>query len=125
MDNELSTSMMLTVELIVISAIIGIIMLFAGIGQQIQRSVLTDVTDVVSSAYGADITALQDHMEPVPVATVYLVIERNQDLIHSITGSIQGMPVTGKESLKGHFSRKVNVIVSETPYKTFIINIGG
>lgn len=125
MDNELSNSMHLTIELIVLSAVIGIIMLFAGIGQQFQRSTVTSVTEVVASAYGSEVAALREYEDVVPVATVYLVLDKNADVVQSVTGSIGGVPITSKKSLEGFFDRKVRVTVTETPQKMFIIAVGG
>lgn len=130
MDNELSNSMVIAVELIVLSAVIGIIMLFAGIGQQFQRSTVASVSDVVSSAYDSEITALGEYMEPVPVATVYLVIERNPDLVRSVTGTIHGNSVASKGDLMGYFGNKVTVTVTEVKIngvgqKKYDITVGG
>jgi len=88
MDNELSTSVMIAVELIVLSAVVGIIMLFAGIGQQFQRTTLESINNVVAASYGSEIEVMCENNGLLPTATVYLMLEKNTDVIESISGSI-------------------------------------
>ena len=130
MDNELSNSMVLAVELIVLSAVIGIVLLFAGIGQQFERSTVESISDVVASEYGSEIEALEENIDPVPVATVYLVLERNTDLVKEVKGKIQGNSIADKESLDRFFSQKVTVLVNKVFDGTkndtvFITTVGG
>lgn len=134
MDNELSNAMTITIDLIVISAVIGIIMLFIGIGQQFQRSTLASVTDVVASGYASEIGALKDNEGPLPVATVYLIIERNLDLVESVTGTIQRKmgdgtvqttTITNKEDLKEFFDMKGKVTVTDASYERVEVRVEG
>ena len=122
--------MVLAVELIVLSAVIGIVLLFAGIGQQFERSTVESISDVVASEYGSEIEALEENIDPVPVATVYLVLERNTDLVKEVKGKIQGNSIADKESLDRFFSQKVTVLVNKVFDGTkndtvFITTVGG
>lgn len=125
MDNELTDGMDLAVSLIVISAVIGLILLFAGIGQQYERSTVASVSDVIASSYASEIEALRENADTVPVATVYLVIVKNEGLVKSVTGRIQGENIDDAEDLKLYFSRKVTVTIDDTPQGEFIFKVEG
>lgn len=125
MDNELTDGMDLAVSLIVISAVIGLILLFAGIGQQYERSTVASVSDVIASSYASEIEALRENADTVPAATVYLVIVKNEGLVKSVTGRIQGENIDDVEDLKLYFSRKVTVTIDDTPQGEFIFEVEG
>ncbi len=132
MDNELSVGAMIAIELIVLSAVIGLIMLFAGMGQQFQRTILESVTDVVASSYGSDIEAICENEGTLPASTVYVVLERNSDIIQSITGYIDKKlgdgtviryTISDKEDLTKFFDTRVRTSLRRTEDDRYIIDI--
>lgn len=141
MDNELSNATHLTIALIIVSIIVGIIALLTILGQIYQRSVVSSVTDVIGAAYGSELTSLSDTIEPVPVASVYMLIDRNMDIIEQVKTQIMdshgvktekviaSRDASGKltgdifDSLKEYFGKKFKVKVDETDKELFIITV--
>ena len=128
MDNEISNGMSIAIEIIVLSAVIGFIMLFAAIGQQFQRSTETSVTDVVASADASEITALEEYTDPIPTADLYLTLERNADLVQTVSGNLTRRDWTVKaisnpEDLKEFFYTKVRVQITDTPQQKYNISV--
>jgi hypothetical protein len=132
MDNELSTGVMMAIELIVLSAVIGFVMLFAGIGQQFQRTTLELINNDVASAYGSDLESMSENEGILPAATVYLILERNADIIQSVTGNIdrrfadntvKKCIISSKENLLEFFDTKIKTSVTRTAGDMYAVRV--
>jgi hypothetical protein len=132
MDDELSVGAMIAVEIAVLSAVIGIIMLFAGIGQQYQRSTLESINNVVAASYGSELEEMCEGEGSLPASTVYLIMESNSDIIESVTGylvkkygdgTVKYFNITDKENLKDFFDVRVKTSVTRNSNDMYVVDI--
>lgn len=122
MENELSISVIIAVELLVIAVIIGSIMLFSSLGRDMGRASMQRVDDIHASTYGAELEALGEYDRPIPIASVFVLLEKNQGNIEKISGHVDGTVIDSINDLTDLYHKKVKCIVTEKNDK-YIIRI--
>jgi hypothetical protein len=110
MENEMSTSISITVELIVISVVMTVIMLFVGLGTTFSRHVTEQVADAEKASYGTELVSAGDY-GAIPASALFTIIQKNSDSVGAITGSAYGINVTTMNDLAYLFAKKVRVTV--------------
>ena len=131
MDNELSTGAMIAIELVVLSAVIGIVMIFAGIGQGFQRTAMESINNIIASTYGAELEGLSDTSD-LPTASVYVILEKNIDIIDSVSGTIIKTYADGStnyyriskiEDLLNYFDTRIETTVTKKKNDRYDIEV--
>jgi len=122
MDNEMSNAIHITINLMVISVVIFIIIMFTGMGQGFGRDSLDKVASVQADTYSADLIRTADH-GAIPAASVYALLQRNEQVIRSISGWAYSRSYTKADDLIPIFHKKIKIKVVETNGE-FTVEIG-
>ncbi|GKU77573.1 hypothetical protein [Paenibacillus sp. L3-i20] len=113
MDNELSNGIHIAVNLMVISVVIGIILLFTALGQNFSRGSVDSVAAIQAGAYSSDLIESAAH-GPMPAAAVFVLLERNASVIDRISGSAYSQWWIQKpDDLLPLLDKKVTMTVTE------------
>lgn len=115
MDNEVSYSIHIAIGLMVVSIIISIIVLFASIGQVFGSRQVTNVADIQAETYATELVTSGDY-GALPAASVFLLLEKNNAAIRSISGTPYGVIVNGVDDLTQLFDKKVRIKLTEANY---------
>lgn len=113
MDNELGNSVHIAINLIVISVVIGMIMLFTGLGQSFGRQAVDHVAAVQADTYASDLVQSANH-GAMPAASVYVLLQRNEAIIGSISGMAYSHFIDEADDLLPLLDKKVKLSVTET-----------
>lgn len=122
MDNELSNAIHITVNLMVISVVILMIVLFTALGQGFGRDSLDKVAAVQADTYASDLIQSAAH-GPMPAASVYVLLKRNEHVINSISGAAYTRNITKSDDLIPIFHKKISIKVTDTS-GSYTVEIG-
>ncbi len=117
----MSMSVMVVIQLLVVSFVIGSIALFTTLGNNLGRASLQNIDDIHASAYGSELLAISDYDRPLPSASVYVVLEKNRGNIGSISGSVDDITINSIDDLSRLYNRKVKCIVTEQDNKFIVV----
>lgn len=112
MDNELSNSVHIAINLMVISVVLGILMMFTNLGQSFKRDALDNVAAMQADTYASDLIESANH-GAMPAASVFVLLQRNEHLIRSVTGTAYAQVITQADDLLPLLDKKVRITVSE------------
>lgn len=115
MDNEVSYSIHTAIGLMVVSLIIGVIVLFSTMGQSFGNKSVSQVADIIAETYATELINASGH-GALPAASVFLLIEKNNQAIRSITGTAYGVTINGIDDLTELFDKKVRIKVTDANY---------
>ncbi|RED52805.1 hypothetical protein [Cohnella lupini] len=113
MDNEVSNSIHIVVQVIVISVIIGILALFTTMSQSFGRGAAATIADTQAETYATELKNTADY-GAVPSASVFVMLQKNANAIQSISGHAYGVTITKADDLTRLFDRKIRLTVIET-----------
>ncbi|MFD0588514.1 hypothetical protein ACFQZE_10915 [Paenibacillus sp. GCM10027627] len=85
MDNELSNGIHIAINLMVISVVIGIILLFTSLGQSFGRGAIDGVADIQTASFATDLQEIEAY-GPIPAASAYVLLQRNEAVVEKIIG---------------------------------------
>jgi len=111
MDNEVSHGIHLTVNMVIIAAIVAVLALFIAIGQNFGRNAQTIIADNQASAYAAELRAMKNYESPIPAASAYILLTKNEGAVRSISGTAFGVPIMRIEDLTRIMDSKVRLRV--------------
>lgn len=113
MDNEVSTSLSLTIQIMIVAVIVGMLSLFVALGQSFGRQAISSVAETQASNYASELRAMADY-GPVPTAAVLAVLVKNEHAVKQVTGLAYGVNITKKEDLTviPLMSKKVRVSIT-------------
>lgn len=112
MDNEVSNGIQITVTLMVLSVIVGIIVLFTTMGQAFSRQATDTVVDAIGETYASQLITTQDY-GAVPAASVFVLLQKNQNSIESIHGHAYGVTITQISDLYQLFDKKIQIRINQ------------
>lgn len=98
MDNEVSHSIHIAVQLVVVAFIAGVLVFFTAMGVNFGRHSVTEIAEIHAQTYAAELRQTADH-GAVPVASVIAMLQKNANAISSISGNIYGVSVSEPEHL--------------------------
>ena len=113
MDNEVSHSIHIAVQLVVVAFIAGALVFFTAMSVNFGRHSVTEITDIHARTYAAELRQTADY-GAVPVASVIAMLQKNVNAIRSISGTVYGVSVTEPEHL-GHpalLAKKIRLSVT-------------
>lgn len=113
MDNEVSTSLSLTIQLMIVAVVVGMLVLVTALGQNFGRQAVTTVAEVQASNYASELKAMADY-GPVPTAALLAVLQKNEQAVRQVNGAAYGVTVTQMEDLTAFelLSKKVRVTLT-------------
>lgn len=94
MDNEVSNSVHITVQLIVMGVIIGMLTLFTVMSQNFGRQAVSTIADTQAESYATELINTADY-GAVPAASVFVMLEKNASAIHSLSGAFNSKDISG------------------------------
>lgn len=108
MDNEVSTSLSLTVQIMIVSVVVGILALFMVFSQNFGRSAISEIAQTQSNLYGAELRTVEE-AGPIPVAALLAVLRKNESAVGNVQGAPYGVTVAKTDDLANValLSRKV------------------
>ncbi|RJX39146.1 hypothetical protein D3P09_16775 [Paenibacillus pinisoli] len=112
MDNEVGNSIHIMINLIVIAAVIGMITFFTNLGQAFSREQLDKTANLTKAVYSSDLILAAAH-GPVPAASVYVLLQRNEQVIEFQPSYIYSKWITKPEDLMPLFDRKIRMKVHD------------
>jgi hypothetical protein len=115
MDNEVSTSLSLTIQLMIVAVVVGILALFMVFSQNFGRSAVSEVAQTQSGLYATELRALGDY-ETIPAAALLAILRKSEDAVKSVQGSAYGVTISKTEDLAdiGLLSQKVRIRLEPT-----------
>jgi hypothetical protein len=96
---------------------------FTQIGQSFSRDVTSKVADMQIKSYADEIVSMGEYQEPIPVATLYGILTRNEEAVDAVVGYVYGVNVTKADDLTSLFSKKVRVGITELSNDKFQIRV--
>ncbi|QMV40503.1 hypothetical protein [Cohnella cholangitidis] len=111
MDNEVSHGIHLTVNMVIIAAIVAMLALFITLGQNFGRNAQTVIADNQASAYAAELRAMRNYESSIPAASAYILLTKNVGAVRSISGAAFGVSITSIEDLTRIMDNKVRLRV--------------
>lgn len=112
MDNEVSNGMHITVQLIILSVIVGMLALFTTMGQAFGRQASTTVADTLAETYATELVTMADY-GAVPAASVYVMLQKNANTIRFITGAVYTVTINEPEDFTKLMSKKVRLTLTK------------
>ena len=87
MSNDVNEYVILGVQLMVVSVILGALMVVLGLGMHIKREGLETVATIESAMNEGELAAIEEYTKnsSVPVASVYMSLIKNEKLVRNIT----------------------------------------
>ncbi|MCD1257376.1 hypothetical protein B5M42_000815 [Paenibacillus athensensis] len=122
MDNEVRSSVHLAIQLMVVAFTLGVLIFFAIPAQNFKRAQVDSIADTQAETYATELVEAAAY-GPIPASSAFIILERNVDAIHSISGSVSTkdvygqdivVPITGSADLTKLFHTKVRLGI--TPY---------
>lgn len=115
MDNEVSHSIHIVVQLIVVALVTSVLVFFTAISINFGRHSVTEITDIHAQTYAAELRQTADY-GALPVASVIAMLQKNANAVRTITGNVYGVTITEPEHLADPslLARKVRLSVSST-----------
>jgi hypothetical protein len=113
MDNEVSTSLSVTIQIMIVAVVVGMLSIFTALGQGFGRDAATSVAETQALSYASELRALADH-GPVPVASLLVVLQKNEDAVRNIGGFAYGVAIAKAEDLTAFalLSKKVRIALT-------------
>ncbi|WP_239617489.1 hypothetical protein [Cohnella mopanensis] len=111
MDNEVSHGIHLTVNMVIIAAIVAMLALFITLGQNFSRSAQTVIADNQAGTYAAELKAMREYDSSIPAASAYVLLMKNAESLQSVTGTAFGISITKTEDLTLLLDKKVRLSV--------------
>ncbi|WP_138755932.1 hypothetical protein [Paenibacillus sinopodophylli] len=112
MDNEISNSVHITISIIVISIVIGMVLLFTQLGQGFGRRSVDSVAAIQAETYASDLVQSAAYGS-MPAASVYVMLQRNEHVIHSISGTAYAHTIAKADDLLSIFHKKIKLSIIE------------
>lgn len=114
MDNEVSTSISITISIIVVALVIGMLSLFTAMSQTFKRDAINSVADMQAETYATELLSTRDY-GAIPAASAYIMLQKNASAIRLLTGNVYTYPVNKPEDLlqKQLMHKKVKVQVEK------------
>jgi len=112
MDNEVSNSIHIMINLIVIAAVIGMVTFFTNLGQAFSREQLDKTANLQKAVYSSDLIQAADH-GPMPAASVYVLLQRNEQVVKLQSSYIYSKRIVKLEDLMPLFDRKIRMKVRD------------
>ncbi|THF74762.1 hypothetical protein [Cohnella fermenti] len=114
MDNEVSNSVHIAISLVVVAVIVGMLALFTAMSQGFGREAVASIADTQAETYATELRNTADY-GAVPAAAAFIVLEKNRDAIHSLSGTVYGVMITKPEDLQKRalLSKKVRLTATE------------
>jgi hypothetical protein len=94
MDNEVSNSIHITVQLIVMGVIIGMLTLFTAMSQNFGRQAVATIADTQAETYATELINTADY-GAVPAASVFVMLQKNANAIHTLSGTVHTLDTAG------------------------------
>ena len=122
MEAEVSQSIRITINLLIISIILSVITLTTYVSMQFQRDVMTQLTNAETQNYASELISATSYNKPIPAPTAYLILSNNEAIITSISGNVYGINISTPDDLKSIFDKKVfiNSTMSNGRYSVVI-----
>lgn len=110
MDNEVSTSMSIVIQIMIVGVVVGILALFMVFSQNFGRSAVNEVALMQSNLYASELRAMADY-GPVPAAALLAVLRKNENAVGALQGAPYGVTIATMEDLANVslLSRKVKI----------------
>jgi len=115
-DNEVSTSLSLTIQIMIVAVVVGMLSLFATLGQSFGRQAVATVAETQASTYASELRAMADY-GPVPTASLLVVLQKNDTAVRQVSGFAYGVAITKAEDLTSFALLSKKVRVSLTPVR--------
>jgi hypothetical protein len=111
MENEMNASITISIELLVISVILSVLMLFVTMGQTFSREVTTQVAATQAETYGTELVSAGEY-GALPATSLYTILQKNKSSLGTLSGSAYGVNITTADDLTYLFSKKIRVTVT-------------
>ncbi len=108
----MSSSMLITVNMVVVSVLIVIFMLYITQGLGYARYEVNSLTRAVNGAYETKLLHVSNY-GAVPAVTAYLALQENADIVGEISGDAYGVTVENAADLMKLFDKKIRLEISE------------
>lgn len=112
MENELAISVQTAIQMLVVAAVLSIVIVFISLGRGFSRNTVKTVDNIHELAYASELMSINDYGESLPVATIYVALEKNRGYINNISGTVYGISINSVDDLTGLYHKKVRCEVS-------------
>ncbi|XID94286.1 hypothetical protein ACF3MZ_07115 [Paenibacillaceae bacterium WGS1546] len=113
MDNEVSTSMAVTIQIMVVGVVVGMLTIFMALGQGFGRDATTKVADTQALGHVSELRAMAEH-GPVPAAALLAVLQKSEHGVRHVGGFAYGISITkaGDLATIDLLSKKVRIALT-------------
>ena len=109
----------------ILGTVIGLVMLLSFmVGRPINERI-SELNWYADNATSAEISSIKHYNEPIPASSLYTSCKKNEDLIKTISGSVNGVTISEVDDLKKVVGYKVNVVIEENEEGDYLIRVGG
>ncbi|MFB9277203.1 hypothetical protein [Cohnella cellulosilytica] len=112
MDNEVSTSLSVTIQIMIVGVVVGMLTVFMALSQGFGRDATTMVADTQALGYLSELRAMEEH-GPVPAAALLTVLRKSEQGVRHIGGNAYGVSISKEEDLASIplLSKKVRILL--------------
>ena len=106
MEREVSESIMFGISLCLVGSTMVIILVFYSKSLDLRRDFLTDIDSANINSWVSELLDINEYNRPIPCASLYLILKKNEKVISRIDGTIEGKRITKLDDLKDFFGNK-------------------
>lgn len=112
MDNDVSSAIHITVQLVIVSVIVGMLALFTTLGQSFSRESSTTIADTIALTHAAELSNAANYNGAIPAASAFVILNQNSSAIRNLYGYAYSEFISEPNDLIELMSKKVRLKIT-------------